>query len=378
MNKRDDLRRDQSGRSPFSRNPSGRARPAGAVHAVPSVLPGRTVNDPIVIDPAVTDPAASVVRILADGRPRRRDSCLAQACAMDGTVLDDALERLSRLGVAPVFDRDTVALPRPIDLLDPERIRRSLPRLRPEAVHVRFAVDSTNTVLAERLREGAAAPELCTAEIQTAGRGRYGRRWISGLGQSLILSVSWRFAMRSSALSSLSLAVGVALVEALSASGFKGVMLKWPNDLVVGDRKVAGILVEVGGDRRRGHSAACVVGVGFNLDLARTSSGHIDRPWTDFARAFGRLPGRNVLAARAADAILDACEQYRDHGLAPFVPRWKQLDALRDRPVRVLSAGAPLAGVARGIDAGGALLVEHAGGIARCDASEVRVRAHGA
>ena len=378
MNKRDDLRRDQSGRSPFSRNPSGRARPAGAVHAVPSVLPGRTVNDPIVIDPAVTDPAASVVRILADGRPRRRDSCLAQACAMDGTVLDDALERLSRLGVAPVFDRDTVALPRPIDLLDPERIRRSLPRLRPEAVHVRFAVDSTNTVLAERLREGAAAPELCTAEIQTAGRGRYGRRWISGLGQSLMLSVSWRFAMRSSALSSLSLAVGVALAEALSASGFKGVMLKWPNDLVVGDRKVAGILVEVGGDRRRGHSAACVVGVGFNLDLARTSSGHIDRPWTDFARAFGRLPGRNVLAARAADAILDACEQYRDHGLAPFVPRWKQLDALRDRPVRVLSAGAPLAGVARGIDAGGALLVEHAGGIARCDASEVRVRAHGA
>ena len=399
MNKRDDLRRDQSGRSPFSRDPSGRARPAGAVHAVPSVLPGRTVNDPLA-----TDPAASVVRILADGRPRRRDGRLAQACAMDGTALDDALERLSRLGVAPVFDRDTVALPRPINLLDPERIRRSLPRLRPEAVHVRFAVDSTNTVLAERLREGAAAPELCTAEIQTAGRGRHGRRWISGLGQSLVLSVSWRFAMPSSALNGLSLAVGVALAEALSASGFKGVVLEWPNDLVVGDRKLAGILVEVGGDRRRriagatagagggrgtslfqaggdrrrGHSAACVVGVGFNLDLARTSSGRIDRPWTDFARAFGRPPGRNALAALVANAILDACEQYRDHGLALFVPRWKQLDALRDRPVRVLSAGAPLAGVARGIDAGGALLVEHAGGIARCDAGEVRVRAHGA
>lgn len=378
MNERDALRRDRSGRNPVGSDPFGRARSAGTAHAVPSALPGRIVNDPIAIDPAaVTDPAASVVRVLADGRPRRRDS-LARACAMDEAALDGALERLSRLGVAPAFDRDTVALPRPIELLDPERIRRSVPRLRPEAVQVRFAVDSTNTILAERLREGAAAPELCTAEIQTAGRGRHGRRWISGLGQSLVLSVSWRFAIRSSGLGGLSLAVGAALAETLAAGGFDGVMLKWPNDLVIGDRKFVGILIEAGGDPRRGRSAACVVGVGFNLDLSQTDSSRIDRPWTDFARAFGRLPGRNALAVRAANAILDACGQYRDHGLAPFVPRWKRLDALRDRPVRVLSAGAPLAGVARGIDAGGALLVEHAGGIARCDAGEVRVRVHGA
>ncbi len=295
---------------------------------------------------------------------------------MDEATFDEALERLSRIGVVLAVGRDTVALPHPVELLDPERILRSVPRLSPGAVHVRFTVDSTNTVLAERLREGAGAPELCAAEIQTAGRGRRGRRWVSGLGQSLVLSVSWRFTMRPGGLSGLSLAVGVALVEALAAGGFDGAMLKWPNDLIVDDRKLAGILVEA--SQARPDSAACVVGVGFNLDLARglmrAGFDRIDQPWTDFARAFGRIPARNALASRSANAILDACELYRDHGLARFVARWERLDALRGRPVRVLSAGTPLEGVARGIDADGALLVEHAAGLTRCDAGEVRVR----
>ena len=338
----------------------------------------------------MTDPAERVVRALADGRSRDR-ACLVCACAMDEAAFDEALDRLSRIGVVLAVGRDTVALPHPVDLLDPERILRSVPRLSPGAVHVRFTVDSTNTVLAERLREGAGAPELCAAEIQTAGRGRRGRRWVSGLGQSLVLSVSWRFTMRPGGLSGLPLAVGVALVEALAAGGFDGAMLKWPNDLIVDDRKLAGILVEA--SQARPDSAACVVGVGFNLDLAQglmragfdrigqprigqpwIGQPRIGQPWTDFARAFGRVPARNALASRSANAILDACEQYRDHGLARFAARWEGLDALRGRPVRVLSAGTPLEGVARGIDAGGALLVEHAAGLTRCDAGEVRVR----
>ena len=323
----------------------------------------------------MTDPAERVVRALADGRSRAR-ARLVRACAMDEATFDEALERLSRIGVVLAVGRDTVALPHPVELLDPERILRSVPRLPPGAVHVRFTVDSTNTVLAERLREGAGAPELCAAEIQTAGRGRRGRRWVSSLGQSLVLSVSWRFTMRPGGLSGLSLAVGVALVEALAAGGFDGAMLKWPNDLIVDDRKLAGILVEA--SQARPDSAACVVGVGFNLDLARglmrAGFDRIDQPWTDFARAFGRIPARNALASRSANAILDACELYRDHGLARFVARWERLDALRGRPVRVLSAGTPLEGVARGIDADGALLVEHAAGLTRCDAGEVRVR----
>ena len=323
-------------------------------------------------DPAAPEPAGLVVRALADGRPRDRGA-LARECGLGGVGLDEALERLTGLGVALVAEREAVALPRPVDLLDAVRILRAVPRLRSESVHVRFAIDSTNTFLAARMRAGTAAPELCAAEIQTAGRGRRGRRWISGLGQSLVVSVSWRFTARSNELSGLSLAVGVALVEALACGGFERVMLKWPNDLVVDDRKLAGILVEA--SHSRAGSAACVVGVGFNLDLAPVDSHQVDQPWTDFARAFGRVPGRSALAGQAANAILDACGQYRARGLAAFAARWAERDALRGRRVRVLAAGRPVEGTARGIDGDGALLVEHSAGVIRCDSGEVRVRA---
>ena len=324
--------------------------------------------------PSEIEPAALVVRALADGRSRGRDT-LARECGIDGTALDEALDRLDGLGVALLVKQGAISLPRPVDLLEAGRIRRAVRRLGPEGVHVRFAVDSTNSVLARRLREGTRVPELCAAEIQTAGKGRLGRRWVSGLGQSLVLSVSWRFDAPADGLSGLSLAVGVALVEALAAGGFGGVMLKWPNDLLVDERKLAGILVEV--SRSGSGSAACVAGVGFNLDLAPVDSGRIDQPWTDFARGFGRVPVRSTLAAQAANALLDAFEQYRDHGLEPFAARWRERDALHGRRVRVLSGGAPIDGTARGIDGDGALLVEHSAGVVRCGSGEVSVRARG-
>lgn len=322
--------------------------------------------------PTDPDPAALVVRTLADGRARPRDA-LARECGIDASGLAEALRRLDGLGVETIAERGMLCLPRPVDLLDAGRIRRALPRLDPAAVHVRFAVDSTNSLLAGRLRAGVPAPELCTAEIQTAGRGRQGRRWVSELGQSLVLSVSWRFAARPEALGGLSLAAGVALVEALAADGFDGVMLKWPNDLIVDDRKLAGILVEA--SRVGSGAAACVFGVGFNLDLAPAGSGRIDQPWTDFATEFGRVPARSTLASLSANALLDACEQYRDHGLGPVVAGWRERDALRGRSVRVSSGGAPADGTACGIDADGALLVEHSAGVIRCESGEVTVRA---
>ena len=321
-----------------------------------------------------TERLSLVVRALAGGRPRSR-AALARECGVGEADLEGVLNRLPGLGIEPIVGPETVALSRPVDLLDPGAILAAVPRLGPGAVHVRFAVDSTNTVLAERLRAGAAAPELCTAESQTAGRGRHGRRWVSGLGQSLVLSVSWRFAVRPGGLSGLSLAIGVALAEALAASGLGRVMLKWPNDLVVDDRKLAGILVEASGSRSG--SVACVVGVGFNLDLAPAESGRIDQPWIDFARELGRVPGRSMLASQAANAILDACEQYRNRGLEPFVDGWRERDTLRDRSVRVLSGGAPIEGTARGIDSDGALLVQHAAGVVRCESGEVTVRVRG-
>ena len=352
-----------------SRGPAGaqKRRAVTRIHSAVAEGGRAAVNDPHAFEPA-----ALVVRALRDGRPRSRRR-LSRECAVDEAILDEALDRLSWLGIDVSAVADEIALPRPVDLLDADAIRRAVPRLPSEAVHVRFAVESTNTVLAERLRTGIAGPELCTAEVQTAGRGRYGRPWVSGLGQSLVLSVSRRFTAPADSLSGLSLAAGVGLAEALAADGFEPVMLKWPNDLVAQQRKLAGILVEASHSRSAG--VACVVGVGFNLDLGPDGLDRIDQPWTDFARAFGRVPVRSRLASSAANALLDACAQYEAHGLGPFAARWRERDALRGRPVRAVSGGTSIEGTARGIDDDGALLVEHAAGIVRCDSGEVTVRA---
>ena len=103
--------------------------------------------------PLEIEPAALVVQALADGRSCARDA-LARECGIDGTALDEALDRLDGLGVPLLAEQGAISLPRPVDLLDAGRIRRSVRRLGPEAVHVRFAVDSTNSVLARRLRAG--------------------------------------------------------------------------------------------------------------------------------------------------------------------------------------------------------------------------------
>ena len=135
-------------------------------------------------EPAASEPAALVVRALADGRCRSR-AALARECGIGEADVEAALSQLPLLGVELIVGPDAVALPRPVDLLDAGTILASEPRLGPDAIHVRFAVDSTNTVLAERLRAGAAAPELCAARSRPrdgagtdgAGSRVWGRAW---------------------------------------------------------------------------------------------------------------------------------------------------------------------------------------------------------
>ena len=273
-----------------------------------------------------------------------------------------------------VVESDAVALPRPIDLLDAGSIARAVPRLRPRV---------GACVLRGRLHQyrprRSPARRSCRAGALYGGDPDRGGGAARGGAGSRFRGRVWccrspgDLPRESNELSGLSLAAGVALVDELASGGLGHVMLKWPNDLVVDDRKIAGILVEA--SHSRSGSIACVIGVGFNVDLAPVDSGPIDQPWTDFARAFGRIPARSTLAARAANALLDACEQYRDHGLESFAARWSERDALRGRLVRALSRGVPIVGIARGIDSDGALLIEHPEGIVRCESGEVTVRA---
>lgn len=264
-----------------------------------------------------------------------------------------------------------------------EPLREQLAPLLPGVVvEVAAQIDSTNAELMRRARAGRLTPTLLAAESQTAGRGRLGRPWDSRPGAiGAALSFSLGLPMAPADWSGLSLAVGLAAAEALHPD----VRIKWPNDLWVGGRKLAGILVETAGAGAPDAPRAVVIGIGLNVlpqDGASASPGRPDRP--------GAADGRGALFATApawlqalrpdldapaallalAGPLVQALRRFEREGFAPLVGRYAARDALAG-PVR-LSDGTE--GVSLGVGAGGELRVQTADGVREVRTAEVSVR----
>ncbi|MGL9724640.1 bifunctional biotin--[acetyl-CoA-carboxylase] ligase/biotin operon repressor BirA [Sodalis sp. (in: enterobacteria)] len=242
----------------------------------------------------------------------------------------------------------------PLQLLDEDAIRARLPSGRLAVLPV---IDSTNQYLIERI--GTLAPgDACVAEYQAQGRGRRDRQWISPFGNNLYLSLYWRLEQGLAAAGGLSLMVGIVMAEVLQRLGAEGVRVKWPNDLYLNDRKLAGILVEING--KAGDAAHVVIGAGINLAMREPAAGMIDQGWINLQEA-GIVIDRNALVAELTATLRQALRQFEGEGFAPFVARWQALDNFFDRPVKLLIGDREIRGIARGIDAQGALLLEQDG-----------------
>lgn len=234
-------------------------------------------------------------------------------------------------------------------------------------------VDSTNTCLMERLRAGEEPSVLC-AEYQTGGRGRRGRQWTAVPGGSLIFSLSWRFEQPVGELGGLSLATGLALARAMSTHSQQALGLKWPNDIVSGYRKVAGILVEIQGEASG--PSAVVIGVGINLYLPKALRLEIAQGVVDMEE-LGWTARRNDLLAGCLDQLIAMLKVFGQTGFAPFVEEWGRGHAYQNKYVNLmLPDGTKETGKVAGVDAGGALLVEQGdGNIRRYSCGEVSLRA---
>lgn len=222
-------------------------------------------------------------------------------------------------------------------------------------VHCFPVIDSTNQYLLERVNT-LSSGESCLAECQTAGRGRRGKPWVSPFGCQLILSMYWRLEQGMAAAMGLSLAVGVAVVEALESLGYPGVELKWPNDLYYQGRKLAGILVEMSGSA--GASCHLVIGVGLNLAMPSREGEKIDQAWSELRHIQPELVDRNELAACVLLHLQQAMQTFEQTGLASFVESWNRLDHFAGQPVKLLMGEQVIRGIARGIDERGALRLE--------------------
>lgn len=260
-------------------------------------------------------------------------------------------------------------------LLDLELIQGALPQSVKGSVQWTLldSVDSTN---AELLRSVATVPEggasVCLAEQQTSGKGRRGRDWVSPYAQNIYLSVAVPFSEGAQKLEGLSLLVGLVLVEALEARGYQGCGLKWPNDVLLGDSKLAGILVEIAGDLTA--DCVAVIGVGINVLMSRPGS-IIGQPWTSLylARQDASLD-RNALVAEFILRLLPAIDLFREQGFAPFVGGWQRKDLWRGLPVRVQAGETHWEGLAKGVDERGALRLETVRGEVLLHGGEVSLR----
>jgi BirA family biotin operon repressor/biotin-[acetyl-CoA-carboxylase] ligase len=318
--------------------------------------------------------------LLAADEPRS-GRWLARSLDAAESEVAAGIEQLRALGI------DVAAAPegfrlkqgRRLELLDAEAIRAALPDEAAGGLHgleVLFEVDSTNTRLLGRPAPPAGFADAALAELQHAGRGRQGRRWIAPFGASLVLSLGWRFGDAERVDSTLSLAVGVAVSRALAGLGARGIRLKWPNDVWFEDRKLGGVLVET---RSGGGAAHVVVGIGLNLRLSEESRRQIDTlagaPGLAALDAACPSPvSRNALAAALLSELLSMLPLFERCGFAAFRDEWRSLDALRGRPARVLLARAAVEGIARGVDEDGGLLLEHGGNVDKFIAGEASLR----
>ncbi len=318
-----------------------------------------------------------LLRLLADGALHSGEE-LAAALDVSRAAVWKRLQQLEERGVA--FEARAGSgyrLESPIDLLDPAKIRGKLPqaaleRLRNLEVHEALDSTSDRLLAADELPSGRF--DACLAEFQSAGRGRRGRSWVAPFASGLCLSVNWSYRDAPATLGALSLAAGVAAMRALRRFGFTELSLKWPNDIVHRDGKLGGILIDLRGEAAG--PAYFVVGIGINVRLPRAARErlHADGVEAVDLASLGNAPSRNDAAAVLIAELTQALLEFGARGMTAFAEEWQGADALAGRPVRVLHGGQTLEGLARGVDADGALLLEIDGASRRILSGEVSVR----
>lgn len=311
----------------------------------------------------------------------RSGTSLGAQLAMSRASVHNAIDLAAQagLGVQRIPGRG-YRLAWPVEWLDTGMLQA---RLQPLgfAVQVHDNLVSTNALLLQQARRGEAGARvahktLLAAEWQSAGRGRRGRQWRAPPGGALLFSLLWRFERPISALSGLSLVVGLALVQGLRALGVHEAQVKWPNDILWQGCKLAGLLIELDGDMHSPGSA--VIGVGLNIRLPESTRAAIDQPVADLVEAIGRFD-RNVILVTLAERLAVVLQTFAAEGFAPFRAEWEAVHAHQDRPVCIHpgmpdSAAPVQEGIARGVDLSGALLVDTANGRMAVHAGEVSVR----
>jgi BirA family biotin operon repressor/biotin-[acetyl-CoA-carboxylase] ligase len=242
-------------------------------------------------------------------------------------------------------------------------------------------VGSTSSMLNELAASQSIEGLVKMAELQVQGRGRRGRAWMSPYGTNLAISLGARVPQKPDQLGGFSLCIGLAVIDTLRTCGVAGLELKWPNDVLIEGRKIAGILIELhspvsspGKERQEG--TEIVVGVGVNLKLPSAAKVAIDQPVTDLQDT-GVVISRNLLAGVLISGMVDFVDGFSERGFAPMCDQFNREHRFEGRECRMICGNESIIGVVHGVTEGGELRLSVAGEIRTFSAGEVSLREAG-
>ncbi len=236
---------------------------------------------------------------------------------------------------------------------------------KPFQLHLFISIDSTNRFLKElstkeygssqkqndTSNSGPLAPQalvaICCAEMQTQGRGRFGREWVSPFGENIYFSSRWQLNCCVSQLAGLSLVVGLALLSSLKAHNIQDLSLKWPNDLYWQDKKLAGVLIEIIAETN-GY-VQLIIGIGLNVNMS-TQHPSLTKPWCSLLEITHQRNDRNKLLADLIVELDHYLAIFLKHGFGIFIKEWEKNDYLYGKFIEVSQPGGHLKGQACGVN----------------------------
>ncbi len=304
---------------------------------------------------------------------------LAQRTNLDQRTLDHHVHALIKDGVAiGCCKRRGYYLFEAVDFVDQGELINMLkasPLLRPERLEVLDEVDSTNTRLLGWPELSGFHGRACVTEFQTAGRGRHGKRWHGARYRNIMLSLAWQWSRSSDLVTGLSLSIGLAVARVLSQWAGPGLQLKWPNDIMFSEGKLAGILVDVipAGDG----PLRVVVGIGVNICNSLDLEQVVDQRVINLQDIAIRSISRTQLTGELILAMALALDRFEKSGFAPDQVAWNQCDRFRGRTVLASIGGQVFEGAGYGVDSEGCYrIIDTSGNEQAVSTGEVKLSAN--
>lgn len=291
-----------------------------------------------------------LLQLLADGHCHSGIS-LGEQLGVSRTAIWKQIKQLTLIGL-PIkrISQQGYQLTHPMILLDEALIRHHLASkafTKEAHFHLFATIGSTNQFLKELALDPAIT--ICCAETQTQGRGRFGRRWVSPFGENIYFSSRWMLSCCLSSLSGLSLIVGLAIIASLADSQIHDdIRIKWPNDILWGQKKLAGILIEVIAETNG--CAQVIIGIGLNVNTATETSPLEDKPWCSLYEITKQHFDRNVLLAHLIHHLDQCLDRFLTLGFAGFSDKWQTVDYLYGKLINVNQPNCTLTGYACGVN----------------------------